>query len=215
MIYRSKNLIFTIYHKIFQLQAIGCSYETEGILVNKRKQRYSWKVSGSQVCVGIIAKVYHHRTALYTHTGYLQFFQFFFVFFSYMCIFRKFCIQLMKRMQVFLDKDSRQSFIHIQTQIRLNTISTLTTKYLLIIYKYNVYIYNLYILRYTQILPEEFGFKLLCDVISPSLPVLSDIPCLIMANFHLEVYNWQPNYWKHTKFKEKSSNYIPRSFKKS
>ena len=88
--------------------------------------------------------------------------------------------------------------IHIQTQIRLNTILTLATKHFMIINKDN--------LSTPQALLEALSLELLCDVIFPSLHGQSDILCFTMAIFHLDDYHWRPNFSNHTKLKQKTFN---------
>ena len=63
---------------------------------------------------------------------------------------------------------------------------------------------NLYF--YLKALLEALGLELLCDVISPSLPYQSDIPCFTIVIFHLDDYYWHPKFSSHTKFKLKTSN---------
>ena len=78
-------------------------------------------------------------------------------------------------MKIFLDLDSRQ--IHIKTQIRLNIVLTLGTKNLLIICSDNLQLYPKAHLK-------EINVKLLCNVIFPSLPGQSHIPCLQWSVFN-------------------------------
>ena len=51
---------------------------------------------------------------------------------------------------------------------------------------------------------ENLSVKLLCHIISLSLPSQSDIPCFTMAIFHLDDRHWQPNFSNHIKFKLKN-----------
>ena len=63
-------------------------------------------------------------------------------------------------------------------------------------------------LAISQSLLDNFTLKLLCQVITSSLPANPTFLILLLSFFTypLDDYHWQPNFLKHTKFKQKTSN---------
>ena len=53
---------------------------------------------------------------------------------------------------------------------------------------------------------ENLSFKLLRDVVFPSLPGQLDISCITMSNFQSYEYPWKPNLSNHIKFILTTSN---------
>ena len=53
-------------------------------------------------------------------------------------------------------------------------------------------------------LSQNLNLKLLCDVIFPSMPGQSDIPCFLMVIFHLDDYQWQQKLLKSPQIKTKN-----------
>ena len=86
------------------------------------------------------------------------------------------------------DTDTRQRF-YIQTQIRLNTILTLTIKHFLVINK-----------------DKGRNLVLSCFV------VLSAIPYFLLTNFQLDEYSWNLKFLHNTKLKLKISRYVEKTF---
>ena len=78
--------------------------------------------------------------------------------------------------------------IHIQTQIRLNTILTLATNYLMIINKDNLYIHL------------KAFYK---NLVSSCCECQSDIPCFTMSNFQSNEYPWKSNFSNHINWNKK------------
>ena len=59
------------------------------------------------------------------------------------------------------------------------------------------------------------SFKLLSGIIFLSLPSQSVIPCYIIVSLQLTEYLWQTNISNYSKFKIKTSIYVPRYFAKN